>query len=225
MLLFSTKKTSLVKVHSKSSIVERFFVSKMFNVASTFFLVLFYCFFLYRHVLAYAQGASFSIFLYIFMESTVIVLFIFRRKAIVRTAEFKPILYALAGTFTPLLFNPIGGVTLFYYLGISLLISGCIFSILSYFSLNRSMGISPAMRVIKTTGLYNYIRHPMYASYFFIHVGYLILWFNVWNLVLVVFTVYFQINRSFFEEALLMQSEQYRAYKEKVPWRFIPKVF
>jgi protein-S-isoprenylcysteine O-methyltransferase Ste14 len=44
------------------------------------------------------------------------------------------------------------------------------------------------------------------------------------NIILIAVWAYAQIRRSLYEEQLLIQSEEYREYTQKVPWRFIPGV-
>ncbi|MGE5621195.1 MAG: methyltransferase family protein [archaeon] len=100
-----------------------------------------------------------------------------------------------------------------------------IFGIVTIFNLGRSFGIIPAVRVIKTGGLYGLIRHPMYVSDFLFKVPVVLKYFSVYNFFILALSVYMYILRAGYEEEILMKQGEYRAYADKVKYRFIPFVY
>lgn len=130
---------------------------------------------------------------------------------------------ALAGTFLPLLFRPTADTPVALaewglMLGSTLQIAGVL-------SLNRSFGIVPALRELKTAGLYRIVRHPIYASYLVVFAFYVGANYSLRNLVLGSVWAGLLIARIHFEERHLAQSDAYRAYRTRVKWRLIPFVY
>ena len=72
---------------------------------------------------------------------------------------------ALLGCVLPLLVRPAPHVHDFVVLLVFQL-AGMLISITGLLSLNRSFGIVAANRGVKTTGMYRFVRHPIYAGYF-----------------------------------------------------------
>ncbi|RCK81130.1 MAG: putative protein-S-isoprenylcysteine methyltransferase [Candidatus Ozemobacter sibiricus] len=92
-------------------------------------------------------------------------------------------------------------------------------------NLGRSFGILIAARTIKTTGLYGMIRHPMYLSDIVWRIAYLLKNPCPRNLVLFVISSLCYVARAIMEENFLSQFPEYREYKERVRYRFVPGVF
>ena len=76
-----------------------------------------------------------------------------------------------------------------------------------------------------TTGIYHYIRHPMYCSLFFGGLGILFIQFTVWKLVAWVLLIVTLALKARFEESALI--ERYEGYKnyQKGTKSFIPLVW
>lgn len=131
---------------------------------------------------------------------------------------------ALAGTYTLVLFRPVAG-------GHDLLIgqllqwTGLLMQICSMLSLNRSVGIVPANRGVKTGGFYRFVRHPLYLSYIVACGGYLVNQFCAFNAWLYLAAISLWVLRLYAEERLLMKSDDYRAYAKRQPYRLVPFVF
>ena len=92
-------------------------------------------------------------------------------------------------------------------------------------SVKRSFGIFPANRGIQTGGIYRFVRHPFYATYWVITLGYFLSNQRLLNLGVLVVSLVFQVIRIRFEERLLSKDEDYVAYQEKVRWRLLPGVW
>jgi len=223
MFLFSYKKEQAKEDNWFYSLMNQLLSLGEFERVSTALFISVYVVFIYMHLTAFLNGAALTVFLFMCLETMLILVYLVREKPKMRTIERKPWLYALVGTFLPLTLYP-NGMELFPEASMYILFLGILCVFLSYLSLNRSMGVGPALRTVKTRGMYRFIRHPMYASYFVMYFSYVLASMHFWNVFVVACTVYFQYMRTRFEEELLEQSEEYKEYKQKVRWRFIPKV-
>ncbi len=196
-----------------------------FNTVSGAMLILFYLYFLSNHIEAVRAGfISPAILIFIAMEATVIYLLVIRDNPVERTSNLFAWIAAFAGTFLPLLFIPSGN-TINLPLGNILLSLGGIMAIVSYLSLNSSFGLSPALRKVKTSGLYRVVRHPMYLSYLIIYIGYLNVSFSIFNALVFTGLISLLTIRIFFEEKVLMQNDEYKSYTKKVRHRVLPYIF
>ena len=94
--------------------------------------------------------------------------------------------------------------------------------ILALMSLGRSFAIAPADRGLVTSGLYRWIRHPLYAMETSFYVGFLIAnpsWRNLAGLLLCLAVHVIRIRR---EERIL---SGYESYSGRVRWRLLPLVW
>jgi len=187
-------------------------------------LAAFFCLFAYGQLLNFAHYHKLSNLLAFVLEMTVALFFIVRRDADKISISFYSWITTLGGSFCPLLLRP-GGMQEDIVIGEIIQVSGLVLALYGIASLNRSFGLLPAYRGIKSIGPYRWVRHPLYAAYTISHIGYLINNFTVWNLVFVVLTLSFQIMRLLNEERLLSGYDEYREYCLKTRWRLIPLVF
>ena len=104
-------------------------------------------------------------------------------------------------------------------------IIGFILQIGALLALNRSIGILPAHRGIKSAGLYRWVRHPLYTAYVITFLGYLINNQSWSNLAIVVTGTAFIVMRIHYEEALLFKYAEYARYANKMRWRLIPAIW
>lgn len=133
---------------------------------------------------------------------------------------------AFAATFLPLLVQTSdNSAPTLVTVAVLLIIAGNCFQIMAKLFLRRSFGLAPANRGVKVDGPYRWVRHPMYAGYFVVHVGNVIL-FPLWiNVALYGVSWAVQIMRLLAEERLLSQDPAYADYMKKVRWRLLPGVF
>ncbi len=89
-------------------------------------------------------------------------------------------------------------------------------------SLNRSIGYVAANRGIRTTGMYRFVRHPLYFAYCVSFLGYLLNHFTTHNLVIYAAMVTGLFLRILAEERLLSQDSEYRSYMNRVRCRLLP---
>ncbi|MFV0444190.1 MAG: methyltransferase family protein [Planctomycetaceae bacterium] len=130
----------------------------------------------------------------------------------------------LAGTYAIALFqsDATGQDSL---LGQAVQVTGLALQIVAMLSLNRSIGIVPANRGIKTQGLYKFVRHPLYCSYTIAFLGYVINQPSTWNIGVYVLALALWVLRLLAEEKFLLQDQQYQEYASRVQSRMIPGVF
>jgi len=146
-----------------------------------------------------------------------------RRPPRAATGRLGPWLLAAGGTFGGLLFRPAGahpqwGVAA----GLVLQLLGLALAVIALVVLGRSFGFVAADRGLVTRGPYVVIRHPVYAAYVVIQVGYLIQSISVRNVAVLVFVTGCNIGRAAAEERVLAASADYEAYRERVRWRLVP---
>ena len=114
--------------------------------------------------------------LLLFAEQMVVVIaYLVRRPARLVTQRMADWLLAFGGTFAPVLLRPDGlhpawGLTC----GLVLQFCGVALCLWSFLALGRSFGFAAADRGLVARGPYRIVRHPIYASYVVLLVGYLL---------------------------------------------------
>lgn len=180
--------------------------------------------FAYAHYGSFARLQRPSVLLIVLMEA--LFAFFFLARAPADATAFSPSAWAstLGGTFLPTFLRP-GEAPQDVMAGQVLQVVGMAFATYGILSLNRSFGLLPAHRAIKTTGAYRWVRHPLYAAYGLMSVGYLVSNFTLRNLTIVVVGYACQVSRIYNEERLLSGYAGYAAYKARTRWRLLPWVF
>lgn len=175
------------------------------------------------HLSIFWSSGKASLVVFAIAEAIVAMFFLLRTPP--RTFTHKPVEWfvAIAGTFLPLLLRPTEGTAgAFSEWG---LIFGSVLQIAGVLSLNRSLALVPALRELKTSGMYRFVRHPIYFSYLITFSCYLAANFSPQNLGILLVSVCLLVMRIHFEERHLSQSPEYRAYRSYVRWRLIPFIF
>ena len=147
-------------------------------------------------------------------------LFLVRRSARRPGASWEMLL-ALAGTFLPpAVARPAtGGLR---WLGQPIQVISLTGMTAAAITLGRSFGIAPADRGLRTTGLYRWVRHPLYAMELWFYVGYFVANPSWRNLIVLGVTGTIQIIRITREERIL---EGYDSYAQQVRWRLVQLVW
>jgi protein-S-isoprenylcysteine O-methyltransferase Ste14 len=154
------------------------------------------------------------------------VLIVFRKPSNALSTQPTDWLFALAGSIAPLLIKPAAVAPLLPSAICLLIIIGGIFiQIAAKVVLGRSFGIVAANRGVKIAGPYRIVRHPMYAGYTITHIGLLLSMPSLHNAALYASAFAFQLIRILREEAVLMQSEEYRDFAASIRYRLLPGVF
>lgn len=179
--------------------------------------------FAYRHVTVFLLTNEWS-YLFIFISESLGASFFLVRKfpQSVSAAPFDWIV-AVLGTFSAFLLLPAdwGVVPAAKHA----VVVGSGLTILGMISLNRSFAIVPAKREIKTSGMYRFVRHPLYASYVVTLTGYVLANTTLENALIYAFVMGCMFIRMFREEKHLSLDAEYRQYMQQVRYRLIPFVF
>lgn len=87
--------------------------------------------------------------------------------------------------------------------------------------------IADHIQNIITSGPFSLIRHPMYLGLILIYFGLAVGWGVIWMLIPAAFFSTLVIMTAVKEEEYLSDKlgAQYTEYMQRVPWRFIPKLF
>jgi protein-S-isoprenylcysteine O-methyltransferase Ste14 len=154
------------------------------------------------------------------------VLFCVRRPATLVNRNVPVWIAAYLGTFGASLLRP-GGLHSGWLDtgGVVIQGLGIVIGIVSLAALGRSLGLVPAHRGLVTTGVYGFLRHPLYLSYVVAEVGYLVQSPRLWNVVVLAAVWTCQAARIVSEEKLLGTDAAYRAYALQTRWRLIPGVW
>ncbi len=186
-------------------------------------MILLYVLFIYSQISAFLTFHIWSLLVFVLSETIVVLLFFFRSKAQILSDDVEDYVVAVAATLSALLFRPFVGSHIMA--GDLLVLLGIVLQVASLISLNTSFGVAPANRGVKTTGLYKFVRHPIYASYLVLYIGYVLNNQTLENLLIFVFAMSLQIWRIENEERLLSKSPEYESYMSKTRWKLIPGVF
>ncbi len=186
-------------------------------------LLLFYFNLLRNHSVALIQYHKISSLLYIVLESLILILVLFRAAPVRFSASPWDWLIALAGTLAPILIQPTGNAD--NPLGIIIQLLGMLITSAGVISLNKSFGVVPAEREIKTMGMYKFVRHPLYLGYLISNLGVLLNHFSEMNCFYIALGLVIQIIRITREEKFLSQNPSYVEFKQTTRWRLVPYIW
>jgi protein-S-isoprenylcysteine O-methyltransferase Ste14/uncharacterized membrane protein (UPF0127 family) len=187
-------------------------------------LALLYAVFLQSHLAAGRATGRWPVILpMVGMESLMVVLFVARRRSLATSTRSFDWVVGIVGSFIPLLLRTteLGPLS---RIGEPLQMVGLVLAMLATGSLGRSLGLVAANRGIKHAGLYNVVRHPMYAGYVLCNLGYVASFPSTRNIILVASATLAFYVRATVEERFLAGDPIYRDYMRRVRWRFIPFV-
>jgi protein-S-isoprenylcysteine O-methyltransferase Ste14 len=109
--------------------------------------------------------------------------------------------------------------------GVALELCGVALSQVSRVYMGRSFGILPGNRGIVSKGPFRLVRHPIYAGWFLLTVGYLASYPSWTNCLITLATIPFMMWRIRLEEDLLNADADYRTYSRTVPFRLLPGLY
>jgi protein-S-isoprenylcysteine O-methyltransferase Ste14 len=158
-------------------------------------------------------------------EALVVALTMMRRTAATVDRSWKARLLTAFSTFGALLISPSSFAVAPETLTIAISAFGLMIVVLGKLSIGRSFGLAPANRGIVSTGLYRFVRHPIYLGYLITHVGFVLANAIGWNLVVLGAADIALMFRAVCEEQTLALDGAYRSYMDRVRWRVIPGVF
>jgi protein-S-isoprenylcysteine O-methyltransferase Ste14 len=177
-------------------------------------------------LLLFAVSTNLDAALLVISESLGVFLILARRSC--STVSTRPLDWAFSfmAVNAPLLVTPAAASTFFpSQIATALMFAGMLMQISAKASLWRSYGIVPANRGVKTGGPYGFVRHPMYAGYTLTHIGFLLGFPSLQNLLLYLTTFFIEVARLLREELILNHDPVYRDYSARVRYRLIPGLF
>jgi len=160
-------------------------------------------------------------------EALVVVLTVFRRSAGTVDRTLRARLLTVFSCFGPPLVKPAAMVAPMASEAFTVLVSaiGLLIVIVGKLSLGRSFGLTPANRGIVSTGVYRFVRHPIYLGYLITHVGFVVANPLNWNLVVLAAADIALLLRAILEERTLAKDAAYRQYMQRVRYRLLPGLF
>jgi protein-S-isoprenylcysteine O-methyltransferase Ste14 len=158
-------------------------------------------------------------------EALVVALTLVRRPSAIVDRSWSARLLTAFSTFGPPLVHPVAEAGTPENFTIVITAVGLMVVVLGKLSLGRSFGLTPANRGIVRTGLYRFVRHPIYLGYLITHVGFVIANPSEWNLVLLGIADTALLLRARREERTLAADPAYCEYMQRVRWRVLPRVF
>lgn len=164
-----------------------------------------------------------SSFLLLVQELLLVMMLLVRRPSNSTSVRAHEWAIAIAATFLPMMLRVHGNDT--YLIGTGLSCAGALVGIIGLLSLNRSFGIVPANRGIRTGGIYRWIRHPLYSSYTIAFSGFLINNFSLNNASILAAWFGIQAVRLLVEERHLAQDPEYLQFMLSTRWRLLPGVW
>lgn len=203
--------------------LARLLCSPLVNALSSAMLAALWILFAHAHYVSFMRHPEASVILLVISETLTAAFYLIRRPP--KTISVNPLDWVLAigGTFVPLFFRPED--TAWFAPASYLMAAGILIQILGLVSLNRSFALVAAKRAIKTDYMYQWVRHPIYASYLISYTGYLLVNANALNVIVYVLWLPCMLGRIFREEAHLSEDASYRSYMQRIRYRLIPGVF
>jgi len=132
--------------------------------------------------------------------------------------------WAFSATFVPLPVVPGQSLELGVLPGLVMLV-GFSVALWAKLQLRRSFGLVAANRGLKTTGIYRFVRHPMYLGYFLSQFGFLMMNWNRVNVTILSVWAALQLARISAEERVLSLDTSYRAHMDRARYRLLPFVY
>ena len=161
----------------------------------------------------------------VLQEAVLVVLFLVRRPPVAISRRALDWGVAIAGSLLPLAMRPTDPPGALAGLGGALQVVGILAAIAAALSLGMSIGIVPGNRGVRTTGLFRWVRHPMYGAYLVCYLGYVAAFPSAANLALAAAAAAALGLRARAEERFLRADPVYRAYVTRTRWRLLPGVY
>ena len=174
----------------------------------------------------WAQTGSLVVLGLVVYNTILVSVTIARRPSVSTSTQIKDWLAAVVTVGLSMVFRPTEWDQWFAQAGGFILQGvGVVIMMVALASLGRSFGIVAANRGIKRSGLYGWVRHPLYAGELIFFTGFLLTTFSPYNTVLWFGVLCGLVIRSWAEEDLLSQDPEYQAYMKAVPYSFFPRLF
>ena len=104
-------------------------------------------------------------------------------------------------------------------------VAGLVVCVAAFIALGRSFGFAPADRGVRRRGPYAIVRHPIYAGYVLLQLGYLFQSLSIRNALVMIFVCACNVGRIRAEERFLAAGTEYASYQAAVRWRLVPGIW
>jgi protein-S-isoprenylcysteine O-methyltransferase Ste14 len=196
------------------------------ELAARVIIVALFSLMVYRIGTNFLETGRFTGLLLLASEALVVVLTVFRRApAMVDRSLRARLLTTIAMMGPPLVVPSTGHPLVRDAITVGICAVGLLVVIVGKLSLGRSFGLIPANRGIVSTGLYRFVRHPIYLGYLITHVAFVAANPTTWNIALLIVADIALMARAVCEEETLAKDERYREYQTRVRWRVVPGLF
>lgn len=157
------------------------------------------------------QESGYLFFLLLAVREFVAAYFFLVRKKAVVASSFRSSLLAWGSSILPLCYVGSSGhsTPTTYFIFEALAIVGFGLAALATLDLGSSLGVSPARRSVVKTGVYRWLKHPMYLGYVISECGWLIV--SPWNWPIFVVSVTCYLLRVRAENIVVSSHEQWNA--------------
>ncbi|MDH3266207.1 MAG: isoprenylcysteine carboxyl methyltransferase [Gammaproteobacteria bacterium] len=183
-----------------------------------------YLLFAIANARSFIENPRLSVFLIVVTETIVAIFLLMRRDPDETRHSWQTWITTTGGTIAPFFLRPIDA-SADVLAGEILQILGFCLQIAAVFALNRSFGLLPAHRSVKSSGAYRLVRHPLYTAYVVTFLGYWISNQSFANGLVALLGTAFLVMRIHHEEALLTGYTAYQQYADRTRWRLIPAVW
>jgi protein-S-isoprenylcysteine O-methyltransferase Ste14 len=165
--------------------------------------------------------------LLVLSETLPLVYIVLRAPSITLSQTPSDWVFAILGTVMPLMAKPAVGVLPLVPAAacFGVMTAGFYLQVSAKLVLGRAFGIVAANRGIRILGPYRFLRHPMYAGYTLMHIGFLLAAPSLTNSLVYATTLTIQVIRIFREERVLLQDAGYHVFAARVRYRLLPGVF
>lgn len=164
--------------------------------------------------------------LYFVLQLQVAVLFAVRRPLLVRSSRPEASVAAVLSTvYVNAYAVAPSEPSLLSHIGLWVEFAGAMLAFTSVLALGRCFGILAAGRGVVTRGPYRIVRHPLYAAYMILDLGFLLDQPSTWNLGVCLFGLLLFVVRLHYEETVLDALPEYPTYRQNVPARLVPLVY
>jgi protein-S-isoprenylcysteine O-methyltransferase Ste14 len=158
-------------------------------------------------------------------ELLVVLFTVVRRPAVVVDRTLSTRIVAGISILAIPFIRPTGEALVSDALTVTLSAIGLVIIITGKLTLGRSFGLMPANRGIVCRGVYQVVRHPIYAGYIVTHAAFLAAHPTAWNVALLAVGDLALLVRATYEERTLALDSEYATYLTRVRWRVAPGLF
>jgi protein-S-isoprenylcysteine O-methyltransferase Ste14 len=200
--------------------------SRLADIGARAAIVVLFSFMVARQGSHFLETGRMTGLLLVISELLVVVLTFVRRSAATVDRSMRARVLTTLSMLAPPLLHPGHGAPLApEILTVAVSIAGLAVVIAGKVSLGRSFGLMPANRGVVSTGLYRFVRHPIYMGYLITHVAFLVANPTIFNISMLAAGDAALLVRAMCEEQTLARDPAYQQYLKKVRWRVLPRVF